>query len=298
MDLEALNTFVTVVEEKSFTRASQKLMLSQPTVSFHIKSLETFFHTNLIDRSPKRFHLTHTGEMVYERAKQIHGIIERAKSDIADYHQQLRGSLHIGASYTVGEYVLPGIMKAFSSLHPDIHMEVTIDNTEQVNRGVLLHDVDIGLVEGQVNFKELQTVPFLQDELVVIVPEDHPLYAKQTLEFKDVQDQTWISRESGSGTRALMDSMFEAYNIRPSRTMTIGSNHGVVQGVKQGLGLSFISKTVVENTFADYLIRDVTFMNPAKRFFSYVLTADGNHSKNADVFVEIIRTLYHFDNLT
>ncbi|WP_163528240.1 LysR family transcriptional regulator [Halobacillus ihumii] len=294
MDFEALKTYITVIELQSFTKASKTLNLSQPTVSFHIKNLEKFYQSTLIDRSPKRFQLTQTGELVYQRARQVLGVIDKSRTEVNDYHNQLRGSLHIGASYTVGEYILPGLLKVFDERYPEVDLEIEIENTERINRGVQLHDLDIGLVEGQVSERDLDSVPFLEDEMVVVVPLEHSMRKQEEVGFHQLQDHTWIGREAGSGTRAVMDSILESYNIRPRKMITIGSNHGVIQGVKQGLGLSLISKTVVDHSHAHHHIYDLPFIKPPTRFFSYVFPASEQElSKNAEVFIELMEEFFN-----
>ncbi|UOR10447.1 LysR family transcriptional regulator [Halobacillus amylolyticus] len=294
MDLEALKTYVTVIELESFTKAARMLNLSQPTVSFHIKNLEDFYQSTLIDRSPKRFRMTQTGELVHRRARQILSVVDKSRTEVYDYHNQLHGTLRIGASYTVGEYILPRLLKVFNDLYPEINLRIEIENTERINRSVQLHEMDIGLVEGQVKERELHSVPFLEDEMVVVIPLEHSIRKQKEVSFHQLQDLTWISRESGSGTRAVMDSILESYNIRPKKMVTIGSNHGVIQGVKQGLGLSLISKTVVEHTHANDYIYALPFIKPPTRFFSYVIpAAEQELSKNASVFIESMKKVYN-----
>jgi DNA-binding transcriptional LysR family regulator len=293
MDFEAMKTFVTAVDLQSFTKASQRLNLSQPTVSFHIKSLENYFNSTLIDRSPKRFKITQTGELVYQRAKQILAVIDKAKSEVYEFQNQMRGNIHIGASYTVGEYILPSMLKVFDDLYPDVDLHVKIANSERINRAIQLHELDVGLVEGQVNHQGLASTPFSEDEMVVIVPPGHPIREQNSGSFQPIQNQTWISREVGSGTRAMLDLMMDSYNISPRKLITIGSNHGVVQAVKEGLGFSFISKTVVEHTGAENLIVRLPYIKPMTRYFSIVTPENKEEiSKNVQVFIDQLEKLY------
>lgn len=296
MDLEALRTLIVVVEGKSFTNAAKALSISQPSVSLHIKNLEELFQTKLIDRSPKHFHVTTTGEIVYQRAKQIASIVEKTHEEIFSYHNQLTGSLTIGASYTVGEYILPSLLKDFDQNYPDIDLQIYIENTEKINRSVLLHEFDVGLVEGQVKSKELRSFPFLEDEMVLIVPPGHPIREINNLKLSDLQGLTWVGREEGSGTRDIMDAVFRAYSINAKKLITIGSNHGVVQAVQHGLGLSFISRSIVENKFGEDLMVRLPIIQSPNRFFSCVLPAEGELSKNVEVFLEAITDKYNMEN--
>lgn len=293
MDLEALKTYITAVDEKSFTKASELLNLSQPTVSAHIKNLERFFQTSLIDRSPKRFEVTATGELVYKRARQILGVLEKAKLEVLEYHGQLGGNIHIGASYTVGEYIIPLILKTFDHKYPAVDLQVRIANSERINREVQLHQLDVGLVEGKVADQGLRSFPFMEDEMVVIVPIHHSLRECKTISFEDLQDHTWITREGGSGTRAMLDSMLESSNIRPRKLITIGSNHGVVQAVKEGIGLSFLSKTVVEHTGANDLVMSLPYIQSTTRYFSIVTPINEEEiTTHVKAFIEQVLELY------
>ncbi|MCA0985030.1 LysR family transcriptional regulator [Halobacillus yeomjeoni] len=295
MDFEALKTFVTVVDQKSFTKASKILSLSQPTVSFHIKNLEDYYDTTLIDRSPKRFIVTQTGELVYQRARQVLRMMETTRSEVLEYHNHLRGSVHIGASYTVGEYILPSLLKQYDELYPGIDIKVEIANSERINQGLQNHDLDLGLVEGKVSHKGLHSTPFLEDEMVIIAPKNHSLQHLTSSTVDDLQHLTWVTRESGSGTGAMFDTMLHSYNIRPEKVITIGSNHGVVQAVKEGIGLSLLSKTVVRHTGAEQLRVHLPFMSPMKRYFSLVVQEnDEEISKNAKVFIELLEQISHF----
>ncbi|SFK38668.1 DNA-binding transcriptional regulator, LysR family [Halobacillus dabanensis] len=293
MDLEALKTYVTAIDEKSFTKASELLNLSQPTVSAHIKNLERFFQTSLIDRSPKRFEVTATGELVYKRARQMLGVLEKAKAEVLEYHGQIGGNIHIGASYTVGEYIIPMILKAFDYKYPTVDLQVRIANSERINKEVQLHQLDVGLVEGKVADQGLRSFPFMEDEMVVIVPKHHPLNGCKKISFEDLQDHTWITREGGSGTRAMLDSMLESSNIRPRKLITIGSNHGVVQAVNEGIGLSFLSKTVVEHTGADDLVMRLPYIQSTARYFSIVTPINEEEiTTHVKAFVEQVLELY------
>ncbi|QHT45296.1 LysR family transcriptional regulator [Bacillus sp. SB49] len=293
MDFEAMKTFVAVVDQKSFTKAAASLNLSQPTVSSHIKNLERYFDATLIDRSPKRFHLTKTGEIVYQRSRQAIGLIDKAVQEVSEYQRELGGLIRIGASYTVGEYILPPILKAFDQAYPSVDLQVRIENSKRINEAVQHHDLDVGLIEGKVTQHGLSSEPFMEDEMVVLVPEAHPIRKQSSITFADLQDQTWITREEGSGTRAMMDSMLESFNIRPKKMITIGSNHGVVQGVKAGLGLSFLSKTVVCHTGVEHLIMQLPYIKTTTRYFSIVTPMNREEiSDSVDKFMEEVRALH------
>ena len=131
MNHEALKTFVTLAEVKNFTKTAELLLISQPSVSLHIKNLEQEFQTQLFLRSPKFLKITPTGEILYERAKQIMTIYEQTKQDILEHHNMIKGELKIGASFTIGEYILPSLLMDLQKDYPDLELQVLIGNTRK-----------------------------------------------------------------------------------------------------------------------------------------------------------------------
>ncbi|WP_078410367.1 selenium metabolism-associated LysR family transcriptional regulator [Priestia abyssalis] len=290
MNQDALRTFVTVVEEKNFTKAGEKLRLSQPSVSLHIKNLEAEFQTKLFDRSPKHLHITPSGQLLYDRAKQIVELYEKTKQDLLEYHHQMKGTLKIGASFTIGEYVLPWLMAQFRSIYPHVDFEVTIGNTNQINEMVRLFQVDIGLIEGQARNEELAIEPFMEDEMVVVAPKNHPLISIENSSFHHLQDQNWIAREKGSGTREYMDHFLRSHGIRVKGLITISSNQGVKEAVASGLGISLLSSSVVKRAVELEEINIIHMReNTLTRRFSAVYSERIQLKKTAEVFLHHIK---------
>ncbi|EDW5948392.1 LysR family transcriptional regulator, partial [Salmonella enterica subsp. enterica serovar Enteritidis] len=140
---DALKTFITLVEVKNFTKASEILHISQPSVSLHIKNLEQDFQTTLFIRSPKSVQITPTGEILYKRAKQMMAIAEAAREDILAFHHEIQGTLVIGSSFTIGEYILPPIIASLQQQFPQLELQVIIGNTEEIIQYTKLLQVDI-----------------------------------------------------------------------------------------------------------------------------------------------------------
>lgn len=153
MYYDALKTFVTLAEVKNFTKTAEILLMSQPSVSMHIKNLEKEFQTKLFERSPKFLKITPTGEILYDRAKQMIAIYEQTKQDILDHHHSIKGELKIGASFTIGEYILPSLLFDLQADYPELELQAVIGNTEEIVQSVRRYKVDIGLIEGQTNEK-------------------------------------------------------------------------------------------------------------------------------------------------
>ncbi|MED3729188.1 LysR family transcriptional regulator [Priestia filamentosa] len=289
MYYDALKTFVNVVEERNFTKAAENLRISQPSVSLHIKNLEEEFQTTLLKRTPKMVTVTPTGEMLYERAKQILHLYKQAKQEIYEHHHFVQGKLTIGASFTIGEYVLPKLLSEFHQLYPHVEIEVLIDNTAQIAEHVRLFQADIGLIEGRVNHTELQLSPFLEDELSIIVEENSLFLTQKNLSLSDLQNQTWITREKGSGTREYLKHVLDSNGLKARAFITMSSNQAIKEAVLNGMGMSMLSAYALkkEERIAILPVKEAVF----KRKFSYIENPVVEENKNKDLFLILLKKL-------
>ncbi|HEY2422339.1 MAG TPA: LysR family transcriptional regulator [Neobacillus sp.] len=271
MYYDALRTFIAVVEEGNFTKAAEKRLISQPSVSVHIQNLEKEFETSLFIRSPKRLQLTSTGEILYERAKQILQIYESTKEEIIGGHHSINVELKIGASFTIGEYVLPGLLEELSTQYPDIRLEVIIGNTKEIVENVKLFHVDIGLIEGQSNDKGLDISPFMKDELIIVAPFNHTLSQIKDISIEDLQNQTWITREKGSGTRAYLEHVLRSHGLKVKNIISISSTQGIKEAVIRGMGLSLLSRFAIKSEVDSRHLSMIPLNEgPFLRTFSYI----------------------------
>lgn len=272
MYYDALKTFVTLVEVKNFTKAAAILHISQPSVSVHVKNLEAEFKTELFIRSPKLLKITPSGEILYERAKQILSMYEQTQKDILEHQYEIRGKLIIGASFTIGEYILPSLIIELHKKYPNLELEIFIGNTEDIVQSVRLFKVDIGLIEGQANDKELQVKPFMEDELFIVSFSHHPLASKKSLTIDNLQNQSWFMREEGSGTREYLNHVIRTNGLKAESIATINSNQGIKEMVTlSDKGLSLLSvhtiyKEVKQQELTILPLNHLTF----KRTFSSV----------------------------
>lgn len=295
MNNEALKTFVTLAEVKNFTKTAELLLMSQPSVSLHIKNLEKEFQTQLFLRSPKFLKITPTGEILYDRAKQIITIYEQTKQDILEQHNIIKGELKIGASFTIGEYILPSLLIDLQKDYPDLELQVIIGNTEEIVQSVRLFQVDIGLIEGQTNEKELSVHPFLQDELFIISSNDHKLANKNDVTITDLQNQSWITRESGSGTGEYLNHVIRSNGLKVKSLLTISSNQGIKETVINGMGLSLLSRSVIERDVRHRNLSIIKLKNHSfNRTLSYVYSPIMADKKNVKTFISSLNKKFPF----
>lgn len=286
---EELITFVTLAEVKSFTKTAEKLLMSQPNVSLHIKNLEEEFQTKLFHRSPRFLKITESGELLLERAKQMIKIYEQAKEEILDLQNAVRGRMKIGASFTIGEYVLPRLLSDLRRRYEDLEPDVIIGNTEEIVRAVRLLEVDIGLIEGRTTDEELHAVPFMEDELFFVASCAHPLAKKKPVRMEDLQNQTWITREPGSGTRDYLQHVINSHGLKVKSMITISSNQGIKEAVIQGMGLSLLSGAVIEREVKHKYLSVIQPENRSfTRTFSYIYSPLKEKQKSVRAFIHML----------
>ncbi|MBT2647415.1 LysR family transcriptional regulator [Bacillus sp. ISL-34] len=287
MYYDALKTFVTLVEVKNFTKTAEMLLMSQPSVSLHIKKLEEEFQTKLFLRSPKFLKVTLTGEILYDRAKQMITIYEQTRQDIQEHDSTIKGELKIGASFTIGEYILPSLLIDLQEDYPELELQVVIGNTEEIVQAVRLYKVDIGLIEGQTNEKELSVHPFMQDELFIVSSNNHELANKDEVEITDLHDQAWVTREVGSGTREYLNHVIRSNGLKIKSILTISSNQGIKETlIKNGAGLALLSRSVIERDVQNKILSIIQVKNESfNRTLSYVYSPIMEDKKNVKTFI-------------
>lgn len=288
--IEELKTFIAVVEYKNFTKAAEAINLSQPSVSLHVKHLEEYFNTTLIQRSIKQktIHITESGNLLYERSKQIIKLLDDTKDDLLDYGNVVKGRLRIGASFTIGEYFLPTFLGEFTKIYPDLELEITIENTHNICEKVKNFTIDLALVEGTVPSSNFAINNFYKDTMVLAVPYKHYLVNKN-FSIEDLENQTWISREIGSGTREYLNLFLSTNNINAKNIIVFGSNYSVKEAVRNNLGITFISSLVTETALKDKEISILKTSHEYTRSFSYIFQKGVVPSKAALVFIDILK---------
>jgi len=293
MQYDALKTFVTLVEVKNFTKTAEKLLMSQPSVSLHIKNLERDFQTKLFERSPKSLKITPTGELLYDCALQMISLYEQTRQSILEHHHSIKGELKIGASFTIGEYILPAMLLDLQNKYPSLKLEVIIGNTEEVVQLVRLFQVDIGLIEGHTNEKDLSVHAFMEDELFVVSSNCHRLAKKEKVKIADLQNEHWITREVGSGTREYLDHVLRSNGLKAKSFLTISSNQGIKETLIRGRGLSLLSHSVIERDVQQQSLSIVKMQNQSFiRTLSYVYSPIMKDKKNVKIFIEALSEAY------
>ncbi|MFZ5646197.1 MAG: selenium metabolism-associated LysR family transcriptional regulator [Bacillota bacterium] len=284
-----LYIFITVAEKKNFSRAGEFLNMTQPAISQHIHSLEEYYGAKLFERSSKKVDLTQAGMVLYKYAQEILSLHKVAKRAVADLVDMVTGKLTIGASLTIGEYVLPKLLANFAKKYPDVDLSVRVGNTELIHELTREGTIDVGLIEGVVEDSQLQVKAFLQDELVLVAPSLHPLAKRTYVTGDDLKECFFVIREEGSGTRLAVEDFFEKAGFRPEKVITLGSTQAIKEAVESGLGITILSKWSLRKELALGSLKPLRIKGlDIPRWFFLVQHKDKFKSRACDEFNKFI----------
>jgi len=245
MNLDHLRTLVAIVEHGSLSAAARARRISQPAVSKQVQRLEAELGLPLLLRAPKwRVELTPAGERVLAFARQTLANYEALERELAALLTVIHGRLSLAASTIPGEYVLPALLAAFRAEHPQVEVQMTVSDTADVVGKVLAGEADLGVIGSAIQRPGLRLERLLSDELVLVVPSDHPFASQEQVSVADLEGQPLILRETGSGTRRSVEAALASIGTNIPHedvVMVLGSSQAILQAVAQGLGLGFVS---------------------------------------------------------
>jgi DNA-binding transcriptional LysR family regulator len=247
LNIDSLKTFCLVVDEGSISQAARLSFVSQPAVTRQIRQLENLYGTLLFDRTEGKLIVTETGKMLYPFAKAIINDFNRSKEVILQATGEYNSNIRVGASLTIGEFLLPNLLGRFKKLTPEINVTLTIKNTPSVLEDLANDVIDIGLVEGIVEDKKFTVTKFADDELILVYPADHPWKEKSEIEINELANERMIWRESISGTRLIIENALKEHGVldKIESYMEIGSTQAIKSAVESGLGVSILSRLTV-----------------------------------------------------
>lgn len=271
MNFHQLHIFYTVSERGSFSAAAQTLHMTQPAVTMQIQALEDYFGTKLFDRSTKKIIITEAGLTLMPFAVRSMQLMRETDQAMSAFTHMLEGRLMLGASLTIGEYVLPRLLGPFGKEYPNISIMMKVMNTSQIMDEIHKHQLNFGLIEAPVSHPDMVIEPVMGDELKLIVPGEHPLAVQSEVTLAQALAYPFVLRERGSGTRRVMEEQLEANGLDPAAmqiVMELGSTGAVKSAVEAGLGITIISTSSVKHEVALGLLKIVNLTDASfKRQF-------------------------------
>jgi len=277
MDFRQLETFVEVAKLKSFSKAAEKLYITQPTVTNHIQNLEKELGTLLINRLGKTITLTHAGNILYSYAINILNTCDKAKFELATYKGKIQGHINIYSSSVPRNYLLPKIINSFLNVYPDVTFSIGHGDSKRVIRSILDGETDFGILGAKYSSNNLKYLNLMDDELILITPntDGFPYDNFSSLDKEILFKEKFIFREEGSGTRALVEEVLQKSKISLDKINIIAyieDTNMIKELVSLGVGLSFLSKRAVKSDidigkYKAFYIKDLSFTR--KFYFAY-----------------------------
>ncbi|MCP3873552.1 MAG: LysR family transcriptional regulator [Desulfobacteraceae bacterium] len=250
MDLWQLQIFVSVVDKKSFSKASEAINLSQPTVSSHIKDLEDYYNCRLLDRLGKITEPTKAGLLLYQYAKKLLSLRDQAENTLHDFLGKAKGNLLIGGSTIPSGYILPKLIGPFSKQFPDICIKLTAGDTMQIGQTILNGEIEVGIVGAKIDDSKVKQEKLISDKMKLIIPSNHTWAGRTSVDVSELFKENFIAREKGSGTwksilNSLDDAGFDSKDL--NTTITMGNTVSVIQGILNHIGISILSTIAVQD---------------------------------------------------
>lgn len=290
ISLRKLEVFVRVAESGQVTRASSELGLSQSAVSMSLANLESLHGGPLFQRQGRRLFLNERGRMLLPHAQDILQRVGNFSAMLEDSLAEPIGHLQVGASTTIGNYLLPLLMARFSHHYPQAKVQLQVANTEQIEQAVRDGQLDIGLIEGPCHLPELECNPWQEDELVVVTASDHPWAVCGHVEREQLFEAEWIVREAGSGTREVFESALGRPLSQLKSMLELGHTEAIKKAVEAGLGVSCLSRLAVQSELdIGRLVAIKTSLN-LKRDLSLLIHAQRYKSKLLQACIGLLNT--------
>lgn len=287
-----LQVFHAVAKHLSFTRAADTLFMSQPAVTFQVRQLEEQYNARLFERRHGGITLTPAGDLALSYAERILELSDEMDTRLAEISGEMRGLLLLGASTTIAENLLPGVLVEFNASHPQARPRLIVANSEAIASRVADHSLEVGLIDAPVKLPGLTCEVCCDDELTVICAPGYPLAKLKKVGPRALADYEYLSREPGSGTREIVENYFRAckvtvYDLKTQ--MELGSQEALKAVVATGLGFAIVSRATVEKELRLGLLLATPLDPPLRRNIYLIQFEERFRSRLVTTFVQFAR---------
>lgn len=291
-----LKIFYSVAKNLSFTKAAEELYISQPAVTKNIKELESEYDLTLFIRKGNKIELTDAGKILLFHSEKIMDIYKQIRYDFDSMKENFSGTFQLGASTTLGQYLLPALMSQFHSKHPKIKMSLITANTEVIEKYLIEKKIDLGMVEGKPKNKQLKYIPFLKDEIVAIAHTSQEISKKENLSLDELKKIPLVLRELGSGSLDIIKAAFQLENIQLKDlniAMHLGSTEGIKSYLTHANTIGFVSIAAVNKDIkkGEFQVIDIEKID-IRRWFYFVYN-QGVPEGNSDLFIKFATSHYN-----
>ncbi|MGE9297146.1 MAG: LysR family transcriptional regulator [Puniceicoccales bacterium] len=245
MHIENLKIFSDLVESQSFSKAAKLNGITQSAVSQQLRAMEKHFNALIVDRSQKQFHLTREGQKLYDSSKELLHLYDKLMSELQEMKKVISGTIHISTIYSIGLHELPPYVKEFLQEYPDVNVRVEYRRANLVYEDILHNAVDFGLVAYPVKMRQLETIPFQEDQLIVICSPNSTLAQKKSVKLEELQEYKFIGFDQDIPTRKATDQLFRDNKIDVDPVMEFDNIETVKRAVEIDAGIAIVPSTTV-----------------------------------------------------
>ncbi|OIJ13828.1 hypothetical protein BKP35_08610 [Anaerobacillus arseniciselenatis] len=268
MDLHQLKTFYYVANLLNFSKAAEKVSLSQPAVSRQIESLEKYFGLDLFYRIGKKIELTDAGRRLLQYTEQILSVAEQTEKAMNSLKNLDEGEIVIGAGTTVGNYVLSPLILEFNKRYPNIETKLVIEKTSAIIEKIKDGSIDTAIIAKSLNHPEFFYQPIFRDELIPLAPNNY--YQNEEVTIENLSNEVFLLREQGSNTRERIDQLMEKHHFKPKKIIELSTNEAIKHSILKGYGIGFLSKFTVQLEIDHKLLFPVKLKEECTREFSTI----------------------------
>ncbi|MDT0649019.1 LysR family transcriptional regulator [Autumnicola edwardsiae] len=292
-----LKVFSTVARRLSFTKAAEELLISQPAVTKHIKELENQFGLALFDRRGNKVLLSPAGEILLSHTTEIQKIYQRIEFDLNQLNSAFKGTLHVGSSTSITQYILPPLLARFHNIHQEVKVELLSGNSEQIEQALLNKKIELGVIEGQSKRREISYTPFLKDEIVLVCGSKNSMAKKDEIKPEELKKIPLLLREPGSGTLEVTADALKQKGIRLADLqveMQLGSTEAIKSYLQHSDCMAFVSLHAILKELESGVLKIIEIKKlPIHRNF-YFITPQGPEGGLPALLIQFLLRNHNF----
>jgi DNA-binding transcriptional LysR family regulator len=286
--LNSLLVFHEVAKHKSFSKAAEGLFISQPAVTKHIRNLESKVGMGLVQRGKGGFALTDFGKILFKYTQKISSHLMEIENVLGNLQKDHHGLLKIGTTESYSKCLMPKLLSGFQNSFPSIKIALDVGNSEEIERSLITYRNDLALIGVTKVSSKFESIPFLEEELALIVSPLHPLTKRQAVSLRELEGYPLIIRAKGSTTRRILLEAFKILNIYPSLLIEAASSEFIKQWVSEGKGVSVIVKRTVEDEEKRGMIKTIPLLEKLHFEVAFLYLKEERSNPSINTFVGYI----------
>ena len=292
INLNQLRVFHEAAKNMNFTAAAKKLCITQPAVTAHMKLFEDFLNLKLFQRRGRIIHLTNEGKALYDYARKIFEYEKEIEDLIDDLKQLKRGTLRLGTSKAYAQYFMPFLITRFRDAYPNIKIHLHEGSSLDIIHSLLDFQNEVAVIAKVEDNPDVCFIPFSHEELILILAPGHPLAGKRCIALAELAEEPIIIKERGSGTRKLVNALFDDNGISPEILMETSNTEFIKQLVQRGDGISFLVKAAVITEIREKKLATIPIENQNVFLEVSIAYLKNQHlSPPAQAFLDMLRKL-------